>query len=314
MKIGFLFPGQGSQNVGMGKELYDNYEIVRKIYDEVESLTGIDIAKISFEGPEELLNQTKYTQLAILTMSLAITAILKNENIVPQMAAGLSLGEYSALICSEALSFDDGVKLVAKRGTYMQELAPKGEWRMAAILGMEDEQVDEICKKATTGFVVPANYNCKGQVVVSGEKQAVEEVEVLAKEEGARKVRVLNTAGPFHTKLLKEASDALKQNLEKIHFKDCEIPVVKNIDGLPYAPEENKKEILANHIISPVQFTKTIGTMLENGIDTFIEIGPGKALSGFVKKAEVNKEINILNINNLQTLEDVIKFIKEEEM
>lgn len=314
MKIGFLFPGQGSQTIGMGKELYDNYAIAKEIYDNVTNLTGIDIAKISFEGPEEVLNQTKYTQIAILTMSLAITAILKNKNIIPQMTAGLSLGEYSALICSEALSFEEGVKLVAKRGTYMQELAPNGEWLMAAILGMTDEQVKEICKKVTTGFVVPANFNCKGQVVISGEKQAIEEAEVLAKEEGARKVRILNTAGPFHTELLKEASEALKVDLDKTHFQDCKIPVVKNIDGLPYTKDENKKEILAKHIISPVQFTKTIETMIENGIDTFIEIGPGKALSGFVKKAEVNKEIHIFNINNIQTLEDVIKFVNKEEI
>lgn len=312
MKIGFLFPGQGSQTVGMGKEIYDNYEIAKNVYEKVKELTGIDVAKISFEGPEELLNETKYTQIAILTMSLAILEILKKEGIKADISAGLSLGEYAALIYSKAISFEDGVKVVKQRGKYMQELAPKGEWAMAAILGMEDEQVEEVCKRVSKGFVVPANFNCKGQVAISGEKEAVEEAQVIAKELGAKRVVPLKTSGPFHTEKLVDASNALRKELENIEIGQFETEVVKNIDGEIYQNEDDLKDILARHIISPVKFSKIIQKMIDNGVDTFIEIGPGKALSGFVKKAETDKEITILNINNVESLENTINYIKKE--
>ena len=312
MKIGFLFPGQGSQAVGMGKDIYDKYDEAKKVYDRVKELTNVDIAKISFEGPEDVLNQTKYTQLAILTMSLAIVEILKKENIKAEISAGLSLGEYSALIYSGILDFDEGVKLVQKRGEYMQNLVPEGNWQMAAVLGLDDETVENTCKKVTNGFVVPANFNCNGQVVISGEEEAVKKVAELMSEAGARKVRVLKTSGPFHTTKLIEASKALSKELENTKFNKSNLKVVKNIDGTEYTENDNIKEILAKHIISPVRFSKSINTMLQENVDTFIEVGPGKTLSGFVKKAETTNPINILNINNVDTLENTIKFIKEE--
>lgn len=309
MKIGFLFPGQGSQSVGMGKDIYEEYEEARKIYDKVQDITGIDIAKISFEGPDETLNETKYTQLAILTESLAILEILKQNDIKAEISAGLSLGEYSALINSKALSFEEGVKIVKKRGEYMQNLLPKGEWQMAAIMGLSDEQVEEVCKKVKSGFVVPANYNSDGQVAISGEKEGVEEAEKISKEMGAKKVRVLKTAGPFHTEKLKESSDALRKELESITINKFETKVIKNLDGEFYKDTDNVKDILASHIINPVRFSKTIRTMLNNGIDTFIEIGPGKTLSGFVKRTPTDKEVKILNINDVQSLKETIKEI-----
>lgn len=312
MKIGFLFPGQGAQAVGMGKDIYDKYDEAKKVYDKVKELTSIDIAKISFEGPEDILNQTKYTQLAILTMSLAIVEILKKEKINADVSAGLSLGEYSALIYSGILDFDEGVKLVQKRGEYMQNLVPEGNWQMAAVLGLDDEKVEEVCKKVTDGFVVPANFNCKGQVVISGEEEAVKKAAELMQEAGARKVRVLKTSGPFHTIKLIKASEELRKELENIKFNKSSIKVVKNIDGMPYTENDNIKEILAKHIISPVRFSKSINTMLSENVDTFIEVGPGKTLSGFVKKADTTNPVNILNINNVDTLENTIKFIKEE--
>ena len=312
MKIGFLFSGQGSQTVGMGKDIYEEYSTAKNVYDRVQELTGIDIAKISFEGPEELLNETKYTQLAILAMSLAILAILKENNINSEISAGLSLGEYSALINSNALSFDEGVKLVQKRGEYMQNLAPKGDFQMAAIMGMTDEQVEEVCKKVKSGFVVPANYNSPGQVVISGEKEAVLEAEKIAKEMGAKKVRILKTAGPFHTEKLIDSANMLKKELEKIKINSFESKVIKNLDGTEYKQNDDVKDILAKHIINPVRFSKSIQTMLEAGIDTFIEIGPGKTLSGFVKRTNTDKEINILNISNSKELKEVINFIKKE--
>ena len=285
MNMGFLFPGQGSQSIGMGKDIYEEYEDARKIYNQVKNITGIDIAKISFEGPEDILNETKYTQLAILTESLAILEILKDNNIAANMSAGLSLGEYTALINSKALRFEDGIKIVQKRGEYMQNLLPSGEWQMAAIMGLNDNEVEEICEKVKSGFVVPANYNSVGQVVISGEKEAITEAEKIAKEMGAKKVRVLKTAGPFHTEKLQESSIALRKELENIAIHKFETKVIKNIDGEIYQDTDDVKDILARHIINPVKFTKTIQNMLNNGIDTFIEIGPRKNIIRICEKS-----------------------------
>lgn len=303
MKIGFLFPGQGSQNIGMGKDLYEKYETARKIYNKVQEITGIDITKISFEGPEEILNQTKYTQLAILTESLAILEILKEKNIKAEISAGLSLGEYTALINSGVLSFEEGVKLVQKRGEYMQELLPEGDWQMAAIMGLTEEQVEAVCEKVKSGFVVPANYNCVGQIAISGEKQAIEEAEIIAKEMGAKKVRVLKTAGPFHTEKLVDSSNALRKELDKVTINTFNTKVIKNLDGEFYKDTDDIRDILAKHIINPVRFSKTLENMLNNGIDTFIEIGPGKTLSGFVKRTPTENEIRILNVSDVDSLE-----------
>lgn len=286
MRIGFLFPSQGSQSVGMGKDLYDEFEIVRDVYKKVEQITGMDIADITFNGTEEDLSKTKNTQMSILTMSLAILEILEQKGIKAEASAGLSLGEYSALIYGKALSFEDGVKLVQKRGEYMQNLVPDGEWLMAAIMGMNEEQVDEICSKVKNGFAVPANFNCTGQIVISGDKTGIEEAEIIAKEMGAKKVRILKTSGPFHTEKLIEASKALEKDLDKVEIHNFETKVIKNVDGTPYTPNDNIKEILAKHIISPVQFAKSLETMLNMGIDTFIEIGPRKSIIWFCEKNE----------------------------
>lgn len=309
MKIGFLFPGQGSQSIGMGKDLYEKYEAIREVYQKVKELTGIDVAEMAFHGKEEILNETKNTQIAILTMSLAILKVLEQNNIKAEVSAGLSLGEYSALINSKAIRWEEGVKLVQKRGEYMQELVPEGEWLMAAIMGMTEEQVQEVCQKVTKGFVVPANFNTTGQIVISGEKEAVEQAEVIAKELGAKKVRVLKTAGPFHTEKLTKASEALRKELEQLTIHDFETVVVKNLDGKIYSKQDNIQDILAKHIISPVRFLESLETMLAMGVDTFIEIGPGKTLSGFVKRLHTDREITILNINSVDTLENVLQIV-----
>lgn len=309
MKIGFLFPGQGAQSIGMGKDLYENYQEVRDIYENVHKITGVDIKKITFDGTEQELSKTQNTQIAVLTMSLAILKLLEKKGINAEISAGLSLGEYTALIYSKCISFEDGVELVKKRGEYMQNLLPEGDWAMAAILGLEDEKVEEVCKKVVDGFVVPVNYNTQGQVVISGEKTAVEQAEIIAKEMGAKKVRILKTSGPFHTKKLIEASNALRKDLEKININKFKTKVVKNINGDIYKDEENIKAILAEHMISPVKFSKCIETMLKMGIDTFVEIGPGKTLSGFVKRIKTEKEIKIYNICDVKSLENTLKEI-----
>lgn len=284
MNIGFLFPGQGSQSIGMGKDIYEEYEDARKIYNKVKNITGIDIAKISFEGPEDILNETKYTQLAILTESLAILEILKDNNITANISAGLSLGEYTALINGKALTFEEGIQIVQKRGQYMQNLLPSGEWQMAAIIGLTDNEVENVCKKVKSGFAVPANYNSVGQVVISGEKEAIIEAEEIAKEMGAKKIRILKTAGPFHTEKLIESSKALRKELENITIHKFETKVIRNIDGEMYKDTDDVKDILACHIINPVKFSKTIQNMINNGIDTFIEIGPRKNIIRICKK------------------------------
>ena len=304
MKIGFLFPGQGSQKVGMGKDLYETYEEVRKVYDKVSKITGINIKEISFEGPEEILNETKNTQLAILTHSLAILELLHKNGITAQMSAGLSLGEYTALIEAKAISFEEGVKLVQKRGEIMQNLTPEGNWKMAAIMGLESKEVEEACGKVQSGFVVPANYNTVGQIVISGEKEAGN----IAQELGAKKVMFLNTAGPFHTEKLSKCSEALKEELDKVTINTkTNTKVIKNIDGKPYQGIDDIRTILAKHIINPVRFDKVLQTMLENGIDTFIEIGTGKTLSGFIKRMTPPNNINIININDTTTLEKTME-------
>lgn len=305
MKLGFVFPGQGSQFVGMGKDYYEKYECVRNVYDKASQILGFDIAKLSFEGPEEELNQTKNTQLAILVMSLAISELLKQNNIEANISAGLSLGEYSALIYSNIISFEDGIKIVQKRGTYMQEYLPQGNWSMAAILGLDDNTIEEVCKKVTSGFVVPANYNCQGQVAISGEKQAVEEAMNLLKQAGAKRTIELKTSGPFHTEKLQESSKKLYEALQEIQInKISDKKVIKNIDAIEYTDADNIKQILANHVINPVKFKESIENMISQGVDTIIEIGPGKVLSGFVKKT--NKEIKIYNTNNIEAFEQIL--------
>lgn len=313
MKTGFLFPGQGSQSVGMGKDLYEAYEEVRNVYQKVKEITGIDIAKVSFEGPEELLNTTEMTQLAILTQSLAIVELLKKHQITANRMAGLSLGEYTALITDEVIDFKDGIEIVQKRGKIMQENLPEGNWKMAAIIGVDKDTINQICDEVN-GFVKVANYNTIGQIVISGEESAVLEVSEKLKTKGARKVIVLNTAGPFHTEKFDLASKKFKEELSKISFDNKDSKVIKNLDGTPYMKDENIVEVLSNHIKSPVKFTDCLTEMYKSGIDTFIEVGPGKALSGFVKRMNFETNIRILNINDVNTFKSVIKELTGKEI
>ena len=309
MKNVFLFPGQGSQYVGMGLDLYNNYDCSKKIYDHVCDLTDIDIKSISFEE-NNLINETKYTQLAILTHSLAICEILKEKGIRSSYSAGLSLGEYSALIDSRIINFSEGIKLVKNRGYYMQEFVPENNYKMVAVMGLNDDVIENVCNEIEG--VYPANYNSYGQVVISGLDTSVDKAIELLKENGG-KVIPLNTSGPFHTKFLEKSAELLKEDLQDITFNKGESIVIKNLDGLAYKEDDDYVSILSNHIINPIRFTKVIETMLNEGVNTFVEIGPGKSLSNLVKKINKvhNKEIKIFNIQDMETLENTLKELGE---
>ena len=288
MKRAFLFPGQGAQVVGMGKDFYEKYEEARNVFDKASSISGIDVKKLCFEGPEEELNKTENTQIAILVTSLAILEVLKSKGITAKISCGLSLGEYTALIYSSIISFEDGINLIKKRGYYMGTLIPDEEFEMAAVIGLSSEKIEEICdeEKRQGKFVVPANYNCSSQTVISGIKEAVENVMEKLKQAGAKRVIPLKTSGPFHTEKLLEASRAFEKELEKVKFDLDEenVKVIKNIDGTFYNKNDNIKQILSKHIISSVRFDKAIKLMQEENVDEYIEIGPRKNINRFCKK------------------------------
>jgi [acyl-carrier-protein] S-malonyltransferase len=311
-KIAFIFSGQGAQYVGMGKELYENIPVCREIFDKADEALGFSISKICFEGPEEELVKTENTQPAILTMSIAAVAALKEEGIFPDMAAGLSLGEYSALVCSGAFDFVDAVKLIKKRGRFMQEAVPAGVGAMAAIIGLKEEVLREVlAKSAHAGIVEAANFNCPGQIVIAGEVKAVEAAVENAKEAGALKAIMLNVSGPFHTSMMEPAALKLEKELAEVPVKDMQIPVITNVTGEFVENASDIRGILKKQVMSSVLWEKTINTMLESGVDTFVEIGPGKALCGFVKK--VNRKATALNVEDLDSLQKAIKKIKEVE-
>lgn len=314
MKTAFLFPGQGAQTVGMGKEICEKYEEAREIFEKASEISGIDIKKLCFEGPEEELMKTENTQIAILTTSLSMLKVLEEQGIKADVAVGLSLGEYAALIYGGYISFEDGIKLIQKRGYYMGNFLPSEEYSMAAIIGLDSSKIEEVCNdiRSEGQFVVPANYNCSSQTAISGTSDAIDIAMEKLKEVGGKRAVKLKTSGPFHTEKLQKASELFSEELAKVQFgKGNGVGVIKNLDGEFYTEQDNLKEILAKHIISPVRFDKAIQLMKAQGVTRFIEIGPGKTLTGFVKKDY--PEANVHNVNDLKSLEEISNMEKTIE-
>ena len=306
-KLAFIFPGQGSQSVGMGKDLYDNYEEAKAVFDKADEVLGRSISKICFEGPDEDLKQTINTQPAILTTSLAALAVVKSKlNIEPIFVAGHSLGEYGALCEAGVISLDDTIKLIAKRAELMSQ-AQGGA--MAAVLGLSDNDIEECLKEASeVGYVAVANYNCPGQVVITGEEDALKDAEELLMASGAKRVLRLAVSGAFHSEKMRPAGVEFAKYLEGFQLNDAKIPVITNVDAQITTNANDFKSKMPQQIYSSVYWTQTIQKMVAEGIDTFIEIGPGKVLAGLNKK--IAPETKIFNVYDKASLEACVAELK----
>lgn len=298
-KRAFLFAGQGAQKLGMARDFYDTYPMVKDLFDRAEDILGYDL-RLLIDTDEEKLNRTRYTQPAILTTSVAIFKVLQSHGLYPDLVAGLSLGEYSALVASGALSFDDALQLVAKRGQFMEDAAPAGSGKMIAVLNTDAKLIEEICEEASSvGVVSPANYNTPGQIVIGGETKAVNHALELLKEKGVKRLIPLNVSGPFHTALLEPASKNLSLELAKVKFKDFSLPLVGNTEA-DIMTKKRIPELLERQVMEPVRFYDSITKLQELGCEEVIEIGPGSVLSGFIKK--IDKNLQCTSISDITAL------------
>lgn len=309
-KIAFLFPGQGAQYINMGKSLYENINECKEIFDKGEEILEMPIKDIIFDGSEETLKSTKYNQPAILLTSLACQKALELEGIEADYVAGLSLGEYSGLVYSGVVSFEDGVKLVKSRATIMDEGIEEGVGSMAAVMKLNKEKVNTLLEEASKfGVVEAANYNCPGQVVITGEVDAIRESVSITKSLGGLCIP-LKVSGPFHSSLYEKASFKYYESIKDIEINEPKKVMYSNVLGKPYSKQDDIRDLLRKQIMSPVLFEDSINHMLDQGIDTFIELGPGKTLSGFVKK--IDKKANVYNIEDLDTLKSTVEKIKSK--
>lgn len=310
-KLAFVFPGQGAQAVGMGKDLFDQYDVAKRLFTEADEALGYSIKDMCFEGPADDLKLTANTQPAILTVSVIVNEILKEHGVQPDVAGGHSLGEYSALVAAGVLSFKDAVALVHKRGQYMQEAVPVGEGGMAAIIGLDDETIAAACEKATkeAGEVQPVNFNCPGQTVIAGTTHGVEKAVEELKAAGAKKAVVLPVSAPFHSTLMKPAAEKLAAELDKVAIHDAAFPVVSNFTGELETKAEEIKANLVAQADHPVRWIACVKTMQAFGADTFVEAGPGKTLCGFNRR--IDRSIKSLNVENLESLQKTLDYLKE---
>ncbi len=309
-KLAFVFPGQGAQKVGMGKDFFDNYDVAKKMFKEADEALGYSIMKMCFEGPEEDLKLTANTQPAILTISCIANEILKENGVQPEITGGHSLGEYSALVAAGVLKFQDAVALVHKRGAYMQEAVPVGEGGMAAIIGVDRDKIVEICQSVSADSPVQAvNFNCPGQIVIAGATRGVELAVEELKAAGAKKAVILPVSAPFHSTLMKPAAEKLAVELDKVTLSDAKIPVVANVNAKVLTKAEDIKASLVAQAASPVLWEDCVATMKEFGADTLLEAGPGKTLCGFNRR--IDKSIKSLNVEDVESLEKSLDYFKE---
>lgn len=302
-KTAFIFPGQGAQKAGMGKDFYDTYETSKQIFDQAGKWLSLDMKELCFEENDRL-DLTEYTQAALVTTCLAMEQVMEEKGLHPDVTAGLSLGEYCAIASAGGMTVKDAVTTVRRRGILMEQAVPAGQGAMAAVLGLDSAQIEAVTD-AIEGVEI-ANYNCPGQIVITGKKAAVEEASAKLKERGARRVLPLNVSGPFHSAMLTEAGKELGKVLENVELSPLQIPYVTNVTAEYVTDIRETKELLAKQISASVRWQQSVENMLRQGVDTFVEIGPGKTLAGFIKK--ISREVKVLNV---QTVEDVDKVLAE---
>lgn len=311
-KIAFLFPGQGSQAVGMMKDLYEQYACVKEVFDEADEALGFSMTELIAKGPEEDLRLTYNTQPAILTASVAAMKVLNENGVFPDVAAGHSLGEYSALVCAGAMNFADAVRTVRKRGQFMQEAVPVGEGAMAAIIALDTDTIKTICadvEKRTGKAVQAVNFNCPGQVVIAGATEAVQEAADLMEKAGAKRAMMLAVSAPFHSTLMQPAADRLKEVLDTIIIQDAKIPVMANINAKPETKASEIRKNLVQQAAHPVLWEDSVRAMMADGVDTYIEVGPGKVLTGMLRK--IDRSLKGENVEDPASLEKTLAYLKE---